>query len=93
MRNPLKDRGGFIGKREREREGIVIEIKWIDSCWKDERLMKIKITLIDIIRKDMAINKIIEKKYMWEFPTNPKKFLSFFFFWRNKQTQRKGKGF
>ena len=54
MRNPLKDRGGFIGKREREREGIVIEIKWIDSCWKDERLMKIKITLIDIIRKDMA---------------------------------------
>ena len=98
MRNPLKDRGGFIGKREREREGIVIEIKWIDSCWKDERLMKIKITLIDIIRKDMAINKIIEKKIHVRISNQSQKIFNFFFFFEKqthtkKHTQRKGKGF
>ena len=55
--------------------------------------MKIKITLIDIIRKDMAINKIIEKKIHVRISNQSQKIFIFFFFWRNKHTQRKGKGF
>ena len=50
--------------------------------------MKIKITLIDIIRKDMAINKIIEKKNTCEDLQPILKILELFFFFglRNKNT-------
>ena len=49
--------------------------------------MKIKITLIDIIRKDMAINKIIEKKNTCEDLQPIPKILELFFFGlRNKNT-------
>ena len=47
--------------------------------------MKIKITLIDIIRKDMAINKIIEKKNTCEDLQPIPKILELFFFWLEKQ--------
>ena len=47
--------------------------------------MKIKITLIDIIRKDMAINKIIEKKIHVRIS---KKFLTFSFLEKQTHTRK-----
>ena len=47
--------------------------------------MKIKITLIDIIRKDMTINKIIEKKIHVRISNQSQKIFNFFYF-LEKQT-------
>ena len=52
--------------------------------------MKIKITLIDIIRKDMAINKIIEKKIHVRISNQSQKIFSFFFFLKKQTHTKKG---
>ena len=53
--------------------------------------MKIKITLIDIIRKDMAISKIIEKKIHVRISNQSQKIFIFFFFGETNTHKERGK--
>lgn len=62
MRNPLKVGEVLLVKKKKEKQLSLKSSELIQDEKKNERLMKIKIALVDITRKDMAMNKIIEKK-------------------------------